>query len=273
MYEDLEIELAVFPSSGHVFTIASAGSTSMALSARGLQVTAVDINPAQIDYVRDRLAGAPARPGTADRLFSLGRRILPLLGLRRASIRAFLELDDPPNQIKFWRRHLDTARFRAALKLGLHRRALQLVYLRTFLRVVPDHFDRVMRGRLERCFAHHSNRRNPYAWRLFLGIDPPDFEPMATVPQRIELIRADAAEYLERCPPTSFAGFTLSNILDGTDPSYRDRLMAAVRHAAAPGAIVVLRSFAEPAPGESPEWAIKDRSMLWGVVRVETLGQ
>ncbi|HEX3629011.1 MAG TPA: DUF3419 family protein [Candidatus Dormibacteraeota bacterium] len=271
MYEDAGIELAVFPSSGRVFSIASAGSTSMALAARGLRVTAVDINPAQIDYVRERLAGAPARQGTADRLFGLGRRAFPLLGLHRATIRAFLDLDDPAKQVEFWRRHLDTARFRLALRVGLDRAALQLVYLRTFLSVVPSHFDRAMRGRLLRCFAHHPNRTNPYAWRLLLGADPPGHSSIAADPGSIELIHADAADYLERCPAGSFAGFTLSNILDGTGQAYRDRLMAAVRRAAAPGAVVVLRSFAEPSPGESLEWVIRDRSILWGVVRVERL--
>jgi hypothetical protein len=80
---------------------------------------------------------------------------------------------------------------------------------------------------------------------------------------------ADAAAYLESCPPASFIGFSLSNILDGTEPAYGERLMAAVRGSAQDGALVVLRSFMEPPPGESTEWAARDRSMLWGRLTVE----
>ena len=54
-----------------------------------------------------------------------------------------------------------------------------------------------------------------------------------------------------------------------TEMAYRARLMAAVRRSARKGAVMVLRSFAEPSTDESTEWAAKDRSILWGIVRVE----
>jgi hypothetical protein len=85
----------------------------------------------------------------------------------------------------------------------------------------------------------------------------------------LDLVCADAAAYLESCPPAHFIGFSLSNILDGTEPAYGERLMAAVRRSAQTGAVAVLRSFMEPEPGESTEWAARDRSMLWGRLRVE----
>lgn len=271
MYEDWQVEADVFPPEGHIFCIASAGDTSMALAARGNTVTAVDINPAQVDYVRQCLAGGSLREGTADRLFGFGRRFLPLLGLRRRMVRDFMELADPSTQLGFWRRRLATARFRFFLRAVINRVALRVVYDPAFLQVVPPHFDRIMVARLERCFARHPNRSNPYAWRLFLGIDPPGQPPPKAPDDRIEVIEADAATYLEGCAPRSFTGFSLSNILDGTGAPYRQRLMAAVRRSACPGATVVLRSFGEPAPGESTEWGARDRSMLWGVVSVEQL--
>ncbi len=269
MYEDWTVEAEVLPATGRVFCIASAGCTSMALAARGLTVTAVDINPAQVDYVRTRLEGAPARAGTADRFFAAGRRALPLLGLRRSARRAFMEMDDPAAQLRYWRSRLDTARFRAALALVINRLALRAVYSPTFVRVIPRRFDRVIRGRVERCFSLHPNRTNPYAWRFFLGTDPPARSVPTPAADRIELVCADAAAYLESCPPAHFIGFSLSNILDGTGPAYGERLMAAVRRSAQAGAVTVLRSFMEPEPGESTQWAARDRSMLWGRLRVE----
>lgn len=272
MYEDWHVEADVFPPEGRLFCIASAGDTSIALAARGNTITAVDINPIQVAYVRERLAGGPPRHGTADRLFALGRRFLPLAGLNRRMVRAFLELHDPAAQLEFWRRRLNTRRFRLLLRAAINRPVLSIAYDRAFLRVLPAHFDRVMLARLERGFARHPNRRNPYAWRLFLGIDPPDVPSVAAASDRIEIIEADAATYLESCPPRSFMGFSLSNILDGTDEAYRERLMAAVRRSGTPGASVILRSFGEPATGQPAEWAARDRSMLWGVVSVERVG-
>src|SRR5919197_3079450 len=67
MYEDPAIELAAFPPGGRIFTIASAGCTAFALACRGESVTAVDLNAAQIAYVRARLAGSPPRRGLIDR--------------------------------------------------------------------------------------------------------------------------------------------------------------------------------------------------------------
>ena len=121
-------------------------------------------------------------------------------------------------------------------------------------------------ARMERCFALHPNRRNPYAYALLLG-DMPAARDAAEAPQ-IQLRCADAADFLERQPGASFTGFSLSNILDGANPAYARRLLAAVQHAATPGATVVLRSFREPQSATETNHAAEDRAMLWGVVDV-----
>jgi S-adenosylmethionine:diacylglycerol 3-amino-3-carboxypropyl transferase len=119
---------------------------------------------------------------------------------------------------------------------------------------------------MERCFARHPNRSNPYARSLLLGelsVEQPPPEA-----KNVRLVHADAATFLEGEPPGSFDGMTLSNILDGADVAYRERLLAAVKRAAAPNAMTVLRSFGD-ADIDSPfNRAEDDRSMLWGSVLV-----
>ena len=82
---------------------------------------------------------------------------------------------------------------------------------------------------------------------------------------------ADAIDFLEACAPGSFDGITLSNILDGADSEYSARLFDAVRRAASPGAVVILRSFREPTDDEGARWAARDRALFWGSIRVERL--
>ena len=74
MYEDPGVELRAFPDGAPVFCIASAGDTALALASRH-PVTAVDINPVQLD-VRDGPPRPVHRPrvGSAERLLSLRAR-------------------------------------------------------------------------------------------------------------------------------------------------------------------------------------------------------
>jgi hypothetical protein len=142
---------------------------------------------------------------------------------------------------------------------------LRLVYARQFLSFLPAPFGPVLRGRMERAFARHANATNPYARALFLGEPTPRFQPEIS---HIDFVLGDAASYLESCEAGSFDAFTLSNILDGAEASYRERLSLAVRHAAARDAVVILRSFGEPPTNLVENHAARDRSMLWGLVDI-----
>ncbi len=270
MHEDWRVEAEVFRPGGRIFCIASSGDTAEALAGRGFRVTAVDINPAQIEYAKARAAGKAPGPGVVDRQQAMARRLLPWLGLHKRDLREFLLLGDPAEQTAFWHRRLDNIRLRWLLRIGLHKALLRLGHDRSFVSFVPPRFDLVILGRLERTWANHPNRENPYVWRLLLGGDPPVKEPDAKdlKATEVEFLCADAAEFLASGPAGRFDGFTLSNVLDAAPPAYGERLLAAVRHAAAPGAVMVLRSFAEPRDAQQAAWAARDRSPLWGSIEV-----
>ena len=265
MYEDATIELRLFPPGGRIFCIASAGCTAFELS-RQHDVVAVDINPVQIEYVKQRIAGAAPRQGRVDRGLSFLRGCAPAVGWSARKLDVFFEFEDPVAQASYWRRHLDTARFRLALDLVLSPALIRLAYARPFLRILPPQFGRVLGSRLDRCFARHANRRNPHARALLAGDAAPVAAPAEA--RNIHLVHADAVAFLEREPAASFDGFTLSNILDGASDAYAARLRRAVERAARPGAGVLLRSFAEPREAADAERAAEDRSMIWGSVEV-----
>ena len=266
MYEDAEIERAAFGPGGRVFCIASAGCIALSLCDRH-EVVACDINPAQLAYAQRRIAGGAIEVGAAEKVMAFGRRLMPLAGWSADAVRVFLSLEDTEEQVVFWRDHLDTWRFRSGFDALMSVTGLRAVYAPEFLAFLPRRFGAVLRARMERCWAHHPNATNPHARALLLGETAERTAPPREA-SSIGLVLADAASYLESAPPRSFHAFTLSNILDGAAASYRARLFAAVRRAAAPDAVAVLRSFGEPAGPMAANQAERDRSMLWGIVDV-----
>ncbi len=264
MYEDSAIELEAVAPFSRVFCIASAGCTARALAAAGHDVTAVDINPQQILYAQARSAGGPMVEGAAERLLGRARTLFPLLGWTESRRRKFLSMRDPFEQLYYWHRTLNSKRWHIAVDTVLSARLLRLVYASPFVASLPPHFGPIVRARLERAWANHANDSNPYAWRLFLGETKRIAEPPTPA---IRFVCADAATYLDACEPASFDAFSLSNIVDGAPSFYRQHLCSAIKHAAAAEAIVVTRSFAEPATSDN-NLAARDRSLLWGTVQV-----
>jgi hypothetical protein len=253
MHEDSSLELGHLR--GRILSVASAGDTALALSAvPGNDVTAVDLNAAQIRYVWDRLAGGGRRAGLADRAMAVGRA---LSGWRPGAARRFLDLDDPSVQAAAWHAAWDTPRFAAFLAVAFAPFGGRLG--------LPRRFDLAVRGRLADGFARHPNASNPQARLLLLGVDR---RAAAGGARPLDLHVADVATFLERGPASSWDGFALSNVADAAGPAYARRLVAAVTRAAAPGATVVLRSFAEPRTDAEAEWARRDRTHIWGRVLV-----
>lgn len=265
MYEDAAVELGVFRPGGRIMCIASAGCTAMKLAPHN-DVVAVDINPVQLVYAARRFKGDPGFRGRAEQIMDFMRVFGPLAGWWRPRVRAFLALDDPAKQMEYWERELNTRLFRTAVDGMFSVTALRSVYAPRFLNFLPKRLGLVMRGRMERCFGRHPNRDNPYARSLLLG--ELSFEPPPPQARNIRCVHADAASFLENEPPASFDGFTLSNILDGADDAYQQRLFAAIKRAAAPGAVTVLRSFGDADCNSSANCSADDRAFLWGSVLV-----
>jgi len=272
MYEDPEIETEIFGAGNgtrkRIFCIASAGCMAMALAAAGHRVTAVDINPTQISYVQSRLEGGPIQQGAADRLLAYGRKLFSLLGWRDSLLRQFLAMADLQEQSAFWKSQLDTVRWRVLMDQLFHPWLLQAVYAAPFVRALPPDFGRRIRSRMEHCWNVHPNCLNPYAWQLLLGRRADSPGGTMAFNDSIELICSDAASFLESCPPETFDGFSLSNILDGASAAYRNRLLRSVSKAGKEEAIMVLRSFSEPDTEEELSCARHDKAMLWGAITV-----
>jgi hypothetical protein len=263
MYEDPEVELRSLPR-GRVLAIASAGDVAFALAAGGRDVMAVDVNPAQIEYVRDRMAGSAAHAGQADRYLGLAAKALPPMGLTRGRLEGFFELDDPAVQVTAWRR-LAGRRFRAALAFAFGP-ALRLAYRGELARALPPGFAAELSSRLERGFGIHANRRNPLARALFgLPTTP-------TTAREIDVEHAEVVDYLRRQPPRSFDGFAFSNVTDGAPGAFREQLLTAAREASRAGAVAVLRTLALPRSQEDAERAASDRALIWGGIEVVAVG-
>jgi S-adenosylmethionine:diacylglycerol 3-amino-3-carboxypropyl transferase len=266
MYEDPTIELEAFRPGSRVLCIASAGCTAMKLAPHH-EVVAVDINPVQLAYAERRFDGDPGFRGRAERVMDFMRFFGPLAGWWPSRVRAFLELSNPIEQMRYWKRELNTWRFRAAVDGLFSVTTLRSVYAPRLLDFLPKRLGAVMRGRMERCFSRHPNANNPYARSLLLGELSSERPPPQA--KDVRLVHADAAGFLESEPPGSFEGFTLSNILDGVDDAYRQRLFAAVKRAAAPGAVTVIRNFGEADANSPANRAMDDRAMLWGTLLVK----
>lgn len=265
MYEDAEVERRAFPPGSRAFCIASAGCTAIALAAEH-EVTAVDINRAQLEYARQRARGMTAKRGRAEHAMQFGRTLMSVAGWRRPLLESFLRIGDCPTQLEFWHRELNNPMFRMLFDRLVSTGAGMVRMLAPNRAILPPRqFGPIMRRRLEHALAMHANKSNPYAPRQFLGELP---RPLHGPVPSIAWEHADAVEFLERSPTGRFTAFSLSNIADGVTPEYFHRLLAAVRHAGTKNAVMVLRTFGEPTDAQGAANAAQDRAMIWGSLYV-----
>src|SRR5215469_3656535 len=197
-HEDTAIELSAFAGRERVFCIAGGGCAALQLAAARHKVTAVDVNPAQIAYLRERASGLPPRAGHIERLMARMRKGFAAIGWTPNRLRTFLLFDDAAAQTDYWSRVLDTGLWRASLRTLLSRWVLRLAYAGPLVHALPRDFSVILRRRLARSWTAHPNRGNPYAWRMLTGAAAFDSAPG---PQTIRLVCFDAAAFLEACPP------------------------------------------------------------------------
>ncbi|SDE63021.1 hypothetical protein [Auraticoccus monumenti] len=267
-YEDQRIELEAFGAPGRVCVIAASGEVAAACAAAGHRVTAVDINPHQLAYARRRLGEGESVRGSAESLMTAGRSMLrPVApGWRLRRLWPVLQTAGPEEALAYWRRHLDTRVVRwlvaGALRPGTF---AARILTKEFGRFIPRRFDDILRARLARGLGRHGMRDNRFAWRLLSGEEQPGWRLPDVDPDQISWVARDVAGHLESVPVGHYDAVALSNVLDGAPPEYGARLKVAVRHAVRPGGAVVLRSLAEPAPGDSG-LAADDAALIWGSV-------
>jgi len=264
-YEDAALDAEILRSCRRVFAIGAAGDTAMRLAGDARRVTAVDVNPAQVAYLRDRMRGGQRRRGAAERLVAAARWLSPAAGWTPRRVEEFLRCCDLPSQLRYFDRRLDTRRFRALVDAGLSPAALLRTYHPAFVGFLPAAFGAALRARLARGIATHPNATNPYARLLFAG-QPPVVPPPPS--GSLQVRHAEAIRFLATQPRGAFDGFTLSNLLDGPGPAFRSSLAEAVARAGAPAAPVVLRTLRAAVDADGVLWATRDRSMIWGAVIV-----
>ncbi len=252
MFEDPEIELAAFRPASRIFAIASGGDMAITLANAGHHVVAADLNPAQIEYVGERLRGAAPRPGRIDGALRNGL----LFAGKRQERERFCAMTDPEEQVRYWREHLESPLLRFLMRLATSRFLLRRTYSDQVIDSIPPRFDLEVLARLRRGFGTYPNAENPFVRGYLLG----DLSPVRFTGGSLELVTSGAAEYLETVPAKSFDGFTLSNIFDGAGPDYSNRLLRAVKNAAVPSATTAIRRFA----GHNG----LERSLIWGAVEI-----
>lgn len=270
-YEDEAIEISQFPSRGRMLVAAGTGEVAAALAATGCDVVAVDANELQLAYARRRVAGGEFEAGSAERIMDVGRRLLrsssPAWSRKR--LRAFLAERNPERATEHWRTKLNSKQFRSILKATLGpASAMTALVQRDFGRTIGSGFaDRVI-DRLRARIGLVPPSENRFAWRLLLGEELPTWQYPARMRGTIQWRSTDMLTALQQSDAGSFDGISLSNLGDGADPRFVEDLKGAARRAAAPGAPIILRSFASMDDERALQLAARDRAMVWGSIDV-----
>lgn len=261
---DLECELVQQLRARQVLLVASGGCTALTLRHRfpGIQVTAFDINPAQLQHVRDK-ASAVARAalpelavGTADPacLNQRGR----FEGLFR-TLRAFLiefvtseaELEhffaaatEPAARAQLIEKWSAAPYFPIAFQLAFHDALLCTMFGPAAIQhAAPGSYPAYFQAAFLRGLRRLDAADNPFLQHVLLGRYLPRSAPDYTgskVPlmDGIELVEASLPQVPEL---GRFALYSLSNVFDWSDDRLTAAWARAIAAASQPGAAVLIR--------------------------------
>ena len=196
--------------------------------------------------------------GATERFLRLIARLIRL-GVHPASrIDRLLACQTLDEQQAFYRDEWDTRRWRALFRLLLNERVFSRVYDPAFFAQIgtkrfADYFlDTVGRTVTEspvadNYFLHHiltgrypddsvAGGRPPY-------LDAARAENMTQVAEAFRIIDGTLGSYLQSCPRSTFAGFSLSNICEWLTPDAIEAMFGEIVRTARPGARVCFRNF------------------------------
>ncbi len=253
---DLEVTLVERTGARRLLMVASGGCTALCLAARfpQLSVTAFDLNPRQLQHVRDK-AEAAAR-GELSRLnvddarsdgLNQAGEFEALFRLLRRSLEDFVA---PPSEIaryfagelgharrwtaeRYWPALFATAFNDPLLHAMFGPAATQHAQPGSY----PSYFQRAFERGLERADGPH----NPFLQHVLLGYyrpaDAPSYVGAAQTPP-IELIEGSLPEVADLA---RFDLFSLSNVFDWSDDALVADWGARIDGAARPGAALLIR--------------------------------
>ena len=193
----------------------------------------------------------------------LGRASIGLRWLigRRAT-RALLRATGVEQQREIWHGLAHRRRFRALFRWALHPLVLRAFYGGALRQGLPLDLGEIVRGNIERSFTDFLVASNPYIIQLLRGGLAPDpaqwplalrpdcdrFDAIAARLDHLSLHPAEAAHFLENQPAGSVDFFALSNVIEAIGSQSARRLLRAVERAAAPGALICVRSITGARP-------------------------
>ncbi len=201
------------------------------------------------DSLRNGLSGC----GLVDGVLRHASRGLRWLIGRRA-VRALSKARNVGEQRDLWRRLANRRRFGALFSLALHPFVLRAFYGAALRAGLPLDLGERVRANVERTLLDLPMTSNPYIVSLLRGrlareteywpiaSRPDNFAPIEARLDNLTLSCADATTWLNAQDAASIDFFGLSNVVEAIEPASAELLLRAVARAAAPDALICVRT-------------------------------